>query len=361
MSGKTYREINIFVGLGLSTTRFLGEQIDVVSENSIAKLILTFPSDYISYTKVIVIQYVSADAVLTTESYVLNTDPITQKHYFVIERKFTYGEECSVQFEARYSDGQVAIDPRILVFRFKRSLYSTNLQPIDADPDPSYTVILQNMVNEHAVTYATNITLGHVSVDNDTITINNQGVISATRDSELSYILRKNVPDVYFRRTDFRSSGNCEIIPNVMYFIPYYSPIAHSINSIILEAKNEDAEASITVAIYSDSSIMTPFNLINSVVKTGSHLTPYVFDVPVTLEADSLYWIAIWSDSDVYTWATEQSARQFLSNTIEDNGAYTHYTYSSTYGTTPPSTITSSALTRESGYNPALMYNTSSL
>lgn len=175
---QVYRDINIFCGLSLATTKLFGDQVDVSSENNIGRLLVTFPDAFIDYRKVLIIKYVNVDNELITESYELTYDDVLESYVFLLERKFTYGDEAEIQFEARYPDDEVVIDPKILIFKFKQSLYSANLRVLDASEIPSYTVMLQNMVNEHAAVNASTLHTGHIKIDGHTIVISEDGVIS---------------------------------------------------------------------------------------------------------------------------------------------------------------------------------------
>lgn len=175
-----FRDYNIQVGLGITPTIVLGTTLDVQTENNAARLLMTFPTAYSTWMKIIDIEYVSASEIATVESYQLSYSSVLEKYFFEIDRKFSYNKKARIQFRARNPDTmQESVDPTILSLVFKNAIKDINLETIDAAPTPQQTVILQNFVTEHAVHLASSEETGHVMVDNDTIVIDDNGVISA--------------------------------------------------------------------------------------------------------------------------------------------------------------------------------------
>lgn len=176
---KQFHTFEISVGFGLTPTYVMNSPTNVMTDNDSCRLIPTFPTSYSEYIKSVDIGYTSADDVAMVESFDLSYDTEIDSYYFDISRTFTYHQRVSVQFRARYTDGQVVVDPTILTLIFRNAIKTTNLDTIDAEPTDTQTIILQNFVDAHANLVSSSITLGHVYIDNTTIKTNSSGKIYA--------------------------------------------------------------------------------------------------------------------------------------------------------------------------------------
>lgn len=180
-----YRDINIQVNFGSGPTMILGQATNVMTENDVARLLITFPTQYSDYLKIMDVAYTNVNGEYLVQSFELSYDDILEKHYFIVDRTFTYNKKIILQFRARYSDGQEVVDPYKLSVSFKDAIKKDNLEEIDADPSPTQTVILQSMVDEHAAVIGSTLGYGHFKVDGTTVFCMD-GILSAwTQSSEL--------------------------------------------------------------------------------------------------------------------------------------------------------------------------------
>jgi hypothetical protein len=159
---KIYRDINIRVGLARYQTAFIGQVIEVQTENDASRLSITFPTAveddvtyeiYSDYAKLMDILYTSVDGVDTIETHGLEFGPSTGQYYFIVPRYITHGEILYLQFRAVYNgytppdeNAQEVVDPVILTLRFRESLKKTDFDVIDEIPD-AYTSVLQAMID----------------------------------------------------------------------------------------------------------------------------------------------------------------------------------------------------------------------
>lgn len=175
---KVYRDTTINVGFGLTPTIVVGPSILVSTENEISRFLLEFPASYSSYTKSIIINFISASSIDTTEIYDLSYDSTLQSYYFLLSSRFTHGEHIKVQFRARIAivdDTQIVVDPKILRFQLKTALETGNETILETPPLSDVTTILQGMIDAHAAVVTSTALLGHVMIDNDTIKVTPEG------------------------------------------------------------------------------------------------------------------------------------------------------------------------------------------
>ncbi len=175
-----YKDVHIICSMSIGTTNIVAPYSNVVTENSITRLLVSFPDDYEDYVKIIDISYTDVNGDSVVEGYEMSYSDELESYYFIINRTFTYGNKIYIQFRARHPSGQEAVDSTIITVTFRRSIKTENLEEIDSDPSDEQTVILQGFVTEHAVVNASSLHSGHVKIDNDTITMNEDGIISAT-------------------------------------------------------------------------------------------------------------------------------------------------------------------------------------
>ena len=148
---KVYKDISITCGMGDYTTKISTSKVVVMTENDITRLLVSFPDIYNSYIKSIDIQYYEDEKISKVASYDLTYDDILHSYVFLIDRKFTYYSKIKIQFRARYVEtGQVCVDPTILTLNFRPSIKRDDIDFIDANPSPSYSIILQTMIDQHA-------------------------------------------------------------------------------------------------------------------------------------------------------------------------------------------------------------------
>ncbi len=183
---KIYRDINVQVNFGSGPTMFIGQSTNVMTENEIARLLITFPATYSDYTKVIDISYTSSAGTPLVESYAISYDDVLESYFFIVGRQFTYNKKIIFQFRARHSTGQEVVDPYKLSIYFKDAIKKTNLEVIDSNPSPIQTVILQGMVDEHAALIGSTIQLGHFKVDGETVIASPEGVLTFVTSSGYS-------------------------------------------------------------------------------------------------------------------------------------------------------------------------------
>jgi len=166
---KIYRDINVRVGLARYQTAFIGQVIEVQTENDAARLVITFPTTvednviyeiYSDYAKLMDILYTSSTGVDTIETHGLEFGSVTGQYYFIVPRYITHGETLYLQFRAVYNgytlpdtEAQEIVDPVILMLRFRESLKKTDFDVIDEIPD-SYTSVLQAMIDVQNVAIA---------------------------------------------------------------------------------------------------------------------------------------------------------------------------------------------------------------
>lgn len=176
---KVYREVQIDVGMGEYPTNFKSAVIDVMTENDIVKLLVTFPERYVSYRKILDIGYTTASEVYTVESYEMTYKDELDRYWFNLGRRFTYGEKAYLQFRCLYSDGQESVDAAILKLKFRPALRTEDFESYENNDLETQSEILEKLVIQHANVNASTRHTGHVAVDQETIIIDDDGVISA--------------------------------------------------------------------------------------------------------------------------------------------------------------------------------------
>ena len=117
-----YRDIDIQVNFGSGPTMILGQTTNVMTENDVARLLITFPEQYSDYLKIMDIGYTNVNDEYLVQSYELSYDDVLEKYYFIIDRMFTYNRKVVIQFRARYPDGQEIVDAYKLSISFKDAL-----------------------------------------------------------------------------------------------------------------------------------------------------------------------------------------------------------------------------------------------
>lgn len=157
-----YRDIVISAGLGLTSTVFVGQALEVKTENNASRLLITFPITiennvtreiYSDYAKLMDVLYTGSEGTTAIETYGLNFGTTTGQYYFIVPRHLTYGDILYLQFRAIYNgytlpdtDAQEIVDPVILTIRFREALKKTELDVINDIPD-AYTSVLQSMID----------------------------------------------------------------------------------------------------------------------------------------------------------------------------------------------------------------------
>ena len=179
---KVYRDVGISVGMGEYPTNFISAVIDVMTENDIARLLVDFPPRYdtgTEYRKILDIGYTTSSQVYTVESYELTYSDELESYFFLLGRKFTYGERAYIQFRCSFYDGsQQSVDPAILKFKFRPALRIEDFLSYENNDLATQSEILEKLVIQHANVNASTIHTGHVMIDNDTIQIDENGTIS---------------------------------------------------------------------------------------------------------------------------------------------------------------------------------------
>lgn len=118
-----FRDIDIDVGLGLTPTVVLSQNVLVQNEDDGARFTIVFPSDYADYDKYIDIKCTSISGSEVALSYLLEYDLDMEKYVFPIPRIMTTTKKLYVQFRAVYpSDEQTVVDPQIIIFPLKAAI-----------------------------------------------------------------------------------------------------------------------------------------------------------------------------------------------------------------------------------------------
>lgn len=140
------REIVISVGLGFKPTMVLSSNTTIQTEHNATRFVVSFPSSYASYQKLIDISYTDMNGKPQTECYHL-TEKVPGTYYFDIARRFLYCDKIKIQFRAlNLNTTQEVVDPAILQFNVKNALKKDALQKIEETPEGTYTNLIQNMI-----------------------------------------------------------------------------------------------------------------------------------------------------------------------------------------------------------------------
>jgi hypothetical protein len=176
---KVYRTVGITVGMGEYPTNFTTPVIDVMTENDIAQLLIDFPPRYSTYRKIIDIGYITSSEVYAVETYELTYSDELEHYVFLIGRKFAYCDKVYMQFRCQYPDGQESVDPAILKLKFRPALRIDDFISYENNDLQTQSEILEELIAQHASVNASTTHTGHVAIDNNTIKIDSNGVISA--------------------------------------------------------------------------------------------------------------------------------------------------------------------------------------
>jgi len=225
---KVYREVGITVGMGEYPTNFTTAVIDVMTENDIVELLVDFPPRYDSYRKIVDIGYVTASQVYTVETYEMSYSDDLEKYFFFMGRKFAYGEKLYLQFRCLYEDGQESVDAAILRLKFRPALRTADFESYENNDLETQSEILEKLVIQHANVNASSRHTGHVMVDDDTISINENGTISARpqmidTSTEITILRANEDSDFYTIKTGVDAAdkirGVCNIgtMANILY------------------------------------------------------------------------------------------------------------------------------------------------
>lgn len=194
MGEELYRVVNVTCGLGYYPTQFESPVVNTKTDNNAVKLCVDFPDAYINYRKIIDIGYFTASAVYNIESYEMTYEDDIDRYVFYVDRQFSYGNKAYFQFRALHVSGQEVVDPMILFLRFFRSIKSVDFASIDASPSGTQTEILEDFVQQHGNVNASTIHTGHVRIDNETVFITASGVLSAAASEE--FVLGDHIDNV---------------------------------------------------------------------------------------------------------------------------------------------------------------------
>jgi hypothetical protein len=128
------RDLYIKVGFGLFPTSFIGETLEVQTENNCSRLVVIFATEYVDYVKTLDILYTGSDLEPHVVTYGLGTALIdaVEQPIFLIPREITYGASALLQFRATYLLGDEhsppqTVDPTILTLRFRQAIKTTDL------------------------------------------------------------------------------------------------------------------------------------------------------------------------------------------------------------------------------------------
>jgi hypothetical protein len=123
------RDVYVKVGFGLFPTSFIGETLEVQTENNCSELVISFATEYVDYTKTVDIFYTGSDLSTHIITYQIGTDS-----KLLIPRDITYGTSALLQFRATYTfvdePYPQVVDPTILTLRFRTAIKTTDLDSL---------------------------------------------------------------------------------------------------------------------------------------------------------------------------------------------------------------------------------------